>query len=114
MYYILQYELLKNKIRASPGNLEVKTSHSSAGGVGSIPGQSTKIPQALQPKNQNIKQKQYYNKFNKDFFKLSTSKPKNVLKNKIIKIIKLFGLVSDTLSSAINFTNKKKKHFFSI
>ena len=33
---------------------------------------------------------------------------------KIIKIIKLFGLVSDTLSSVINFTNKKKKHFFSI
>ena len=68
MYNILQYELFKNKIRASPGNLEVKTSHSRVGGVDAIPGRGTKIPQALQPKNQNIKQKQYYNKFNKVFF----------------------------------------------
>ena len=37
----------------------------------------------------------------------------NVLKNKIIKIIKMFGLVSDPLTS-INFTNKKKKHFFCV
>ena len=32
----------------------------------------------------------------------------------MIKIIKIFGLVSDTLTSVINFTNKKKKHFFHI
>ena len=38
-----------------------------AGGTGSIPGQGAKIPHASGPKNQNIKQKQYYNKFNKDF-----------------------------------------------
>ena len=38
------------------------------GGEGSIPGQGVKIPHALGPKNQNIKQKQYCNKFNKDFF----------------------------------------------
>ena len=38
---------------------------SSAGGTGSIPG--AEIPHALGPKNQNIKQKQYCNKFNKDF-----------------------------------------------
>ena len=37
------------------------------GGVGSIPGQGAKIPHASGPKNQNIKQKQYCNKFNKDF-----------------------------------------------
>ena len=37
------------------------------GGEGSIPGQGVKIPHALGPKNQNIKQKQYCNKFNKDF-----------------------------------------------
>ena len=37
------------------------------GGVGSIPGQGVKIPHASWPENQNIKQKQYCNKFNKDF-----------------------------------------------
>ena len=54
----------------------VKTSPSKAGGVGSIAGQRAKIPHALRPKrkttktktkHQNIKQKQYCNKFNKDF-----------------------------------------------
>ena len=42
---------------------------SNAGGVGSIPGWGTKIPHASQLKNQNIKQKQYYKKFNKDLKK---------------------------------------------
>ena len=32
----------------------------------------------------------------------------------MIKIMKIFGLVSDTLTSVISFTNKKKKHFFCI
>ena len=50
-----------------PGGPVVKTSPSNAGGVGSIPGQGAKIPHASGPKNQNIKQKQYCNKFNKDF-----------------------------------------------
>ena len=45
----------------------VKTSPSKAGGVGSIPGQGVKIPHASWPENQNIKQKQYCNKFDKDF-----------------------------------------------
>ena len=36
-------------------------------GVGSIPGRGAKIPHGWWPKNQNIKQKQYCNKFNKDF-----------------------------------------------
>ena len=41
---------------------------STAGGEGSIPGRGAKIPHASWPKNQNIKkQKQYCNKFNKDF-----------------------------------------------
>ena len=44
----------------------VKTS-SNTEGVGWIPGQEDKIPQASWPKNQNIKQKQYCNKFYKDF-----------------------------------------------
>ena len=38
-----------------------------AGGASSIPGQGVKIPHALGPKHQNIKQKRYCNTFNKDF-----------------------------------------------
>ena len=45
----------------------VKTSPSNAGGAGSIPGHDIKIPHVSQPKIQNINQKQYCNKFNKDF-----------------------------------------------
>ena len=41
----------------------VKTLTSSEGGVGSIPGQGAKILHALWPKNLNMKQKQYCNKF---------------------------------------------------
>ena len=50
-----------------PGGPVVKTSPSSVGGAGSIAGQGAKIPHASRPKNQIIKQKQYCNKFNKDF-----------------------------------------------
>ena len=50
-----------------PGGPVVKISSSNAGDVGSIPGWGTKIPHASWPKNQNIKQKQCCNKFNKDF-----------------------------------------------
>ena len=50
-----------------PGVPVVETLPSSAGGVGWIPGRGSRIPHALWPKNQNIKQKQYCNKFNKDF-----------------------------------------------
>ena len=47
-----------------------KTLPSNAGGAGLIPGQGAKIPHALWPKIQNTeKQKQYCNKFNKDFLK---------------------------------------------
>ena len=45
----------------------VKTSPSNAGGAGSIPSRGAKIPHGSGPKNQNIKQKEYCNKFNKDF-----------------------------------------------
>ena len=45
----------------------VKTSPFNAVGAGSIPGQGTKIPHASRPKNQNRKQEQYGNKFNRDF-----------------------------------------------
>ena len=46
------------------------TSPSHAGDVASIPvwaGQGAQMPHALRPKNQNIKLKQYCNKFSKDF-----------------------------------------------
>ena len=44
-----------------------KNPPSNARGAGSIPGWGAKIPHASWPKYQNIKQKQYCNKFNKDF-----------------------------------------------
>ena len=47
----------------------VKTSPFNAGSVGSIPDQGTKIPYDSWPKNKNMKQKQYSDKFNKDFLK---------------------------------------------
>jgi len=50
-----------------PGCPEVKTLPSNTGVAGSIPGQGAKILDALPLKNQNTKQKQYCNKFNKDF-----------------------------------------------
>ena len=45
----------------------VKTLPSPAESVGSIPDQGAKTPHALGPKNQDLKQKQYCNKFNEDF-----------------------------------------------
>ena len=55
-----------------------ETSQSNAGVAGLIPGQGAKVPGAvrLSIKNPNIKQKQWCNKFNKDFKKWSTSKKK--------------------------------------
>ena len=50
-----------------PGCPVIKTAPSNAGDVGSISGLGAKIPHASWPKNQNIKQKQYCNRFNKDF-----------------------------------------------
>ena len=49
-----------------PGSPVVKTLPSNARGADLIPGWGAKIPHALWPKNQNIKHKQYCNKFNKD------------------------------------------------
>ena len=43
-------------LRHFPGVPVVKTLPSNAGGVGLIPGLGTKIPNALRPKNQNLKQ----------------------------------------------------------
>ena len=49
----------KKWARDFPGGPVVNTQPSNARGAGSIPGQGAKIPHASQPKNQNIKQKQY-------------------------------------------------------
>ena len=57
----------------------VKTLPSNAGAAGSIPGQGAKIPHASRPKNQNIKEKQYCNKFNKDL-KNGPHQKKKILK----------------------------------
>ena len=54
-------------MRDFPGGPVVKTSPFNAGAVGWIPGWRAKIPHASWPENQNIKQKQYCNKLNKDF-----------------------------------------------
>ena len=59
----------------------VKTSPFSAAGAGLIPNQGAKIPHASQSKNQNIKQKQYCNKFSKDF-KNGPHPKKKILKKK--------------------------------
>ena len=48
------------------GSPVVKTSPSNEGDAGLIPDRGAKILHALWPKNQNIQQKQYCNKFNKD------------------------------------------------
>ena len=55
----------KNKPRDFSGGPAVRTLLFNAGDMGSIPSQGAKILQALWPKN--IKQKQYFNTFNKDF-----------------------------------------------
>ena len=50
-----------------PSSPVVKTSPSNAKDAGSSPGQGAKISHASQPKSQNIKQKQYCDKFNRGF-----------------------------------------------
>ena len=50
-----------------PGGPVVETSPFNAGSMGLISCWGAKIPRALKSKNRNMKQKQYCNKFNKDF-----------------------------------------------
>ena len=70
----------------------VKTSPSKAGGVGSIPGHGANTPHALEAKKkQNIKQKQYCNKFNKDLKK----KKVHIKKIKVIKKKMFFDMSKD-------------------
>ena len=56
----------KNKVGAFPGGPVVQTLPSKAEGERSIPGQGARITHASRPKNQNVKQKQSFHKFNED------------------------------------------------
>ena len=58
---------LKVLSRDFPDGPLVKTLPCNAGGVCLIPNREAKIPHASGAKNQNVKQKQYHNKFNTDF-----------------------------------------------
>ena len=49
-----------------PGSPMAKASPSDEGGEDLISGGGVKIPHGLWPKNQNMKQKQFSNEFNKD------------------------------------------------
>ena len=74
-----------NNNRDFPGGPVVKILPSNVRGAGSIPGWGAKIPHTTRPKNQNIKQQQYWNKFNQDFKKWCTSKKSLKDNNNIIK-----------------------------
>ena len=63
-----------------PGGSVVKTSNAES--VGSIPGQGAKTPHVSRQKNQNTKQKQYCNRFNKDFRNGPHKKKKSLKKIK--------------------------------
>ena len=67
-----------------PGGPVVGTLPSNAGSEGLNPGRGAKISHASRPKNQNVNQKQYCNKFNKDFKKLVHIKKKKTLKKKSV------------------------------
>ena len=66
--------------RDPPGSPVVKTLSSHAGGAGSIPDGGAKIPHAFWPKNENIKQNQYRNKFTMKKLLLSFKKKKDTRK----------------------------------
>ena len=57
----------KRHTRNFPAGPVIKTSPSNAQGASLILGQGARITHGLWPKKQNIKQKQYCNKFSKDF-----------------------------------------------
>ena len=71
---------LKSSDGDFPGGPVVKTSPSDTGGVSSIPAGGAKMPCASQPINQNTKEKQYCNKFNKDFLMALRKVKKTLLK----------------------------------
>ena len=75
-----------------PGGPVVGTLPSNAGSEGLNPGRGAKISHASRPKNQNIKQKQYCNKFNKDFKNGPHQKKKNLKKKPTMAHIFIYWL----------------------
>ena len=63
----------------------VKTSPSSREGVDLIPGHGAKMPYALGPKKQNIKQKQYGKNFNKNLKMIHIKKSLKKKKKKKVR-----------------------------
>ena len=57
----------RGQLRGFPSGPAVTTSPSSVRGAGLNPGREAKIPHASWPKTQNMKQKQYWKKFNEVF-----------------------------------------------
>ena len=74
-----------------PGGPEVKTSPFSAEDGGSIPDQGTQILHALWTKTQNIKQKQYCNKFKKKTWKIHAMLHILTLRKKYMKMVEPLG-----------------------
>ena len=68
------------------------------------PGQGAKIPHASWPENQNIKQKQYCNKFNEDFKNGPHQKKK--VKESHFKRPRLFNLLS--ITRYVDFTQTQE------
>ena len=84
------------------GGPVVKTLPSNAGSAGSIPGRGASIPHASRPKNQNIKQEQCCNKFNKEFRNRSHKK-QNLEKRKDPMNLGIVLTVSYALSIFLNY-----------
>ena len=96
----------------------VETLPSNAGGAGSIPGQGARIPHGLRPKGQNIKQKQYCDKFNKDFkngphqknLLKKPQKQKKIIKNKMIDLNLNISIITLNINS-LHTSFKKQRGF---
>ena len=65
--FLLLMKTKHTRLGDFPGCPVVKTSPFNARGMGSIPVQGAQIPHASLPKHQNIKPKQYCNRFSKEF-----------------------------------------------
>ena len=82
-------ELFTQKNWDFPSGPVIKTLPSNAVGMGSNSSKVQELfPPVFWPENQNIKQKQYYNKFGKDFIKWSTSCP--LKKERMWQIVSIY------------------------
>ena len=91
----------------------VKTLPSNAGKVSSICGQGGKISHASWPKNQNIKQKQYCSKFNKDF-QNGPLKKRNLKIRKLLNcaaVLSVFSVLKSKSKLLLHNNEKTLVHF---